>query len=92
MNNSVVMREEIREQDAPSTLETQLGSIAEGIQQLASVCKSQQDMVQYVLGLSPGSHLENRLNTVQNDSLPEISERSFDIMAKEPSNQSCRWA
>ena len=38
MNNSVVMREEIREQDAPSTLETQLGSIAEGIQQLGR-CK-----------------------------------------------------
>ena len=37
MNNSVVMREEIREQDAPSTLETQLGSIAEGIQRLDGV-------------------------------------------------------
>ena len=83
MNNSMIMMEEVRKPGVPSTLETQLGCIAEGIQQLADVCKSQQDMVQYLLGLSPGSHLENRSNTVQNDSLPEISERSFDIMAKE---------
>ena len=109
MNNSMVMMEEVRKPGVPSMLETQLGSIAEGIQQLADVCKSQQDMVQYLLGLSSGSHLENRTkvarldsqnravasreatcfadgkatSTVQNDSLPEVSERSFDIMAKE---------
>ena len=83
MKNSMVMMEDTREQCAPSTLETQLGSIAEGIQQLADICKSQQDMVQYLLGLNSGSYLENRTNSVQNDSLPEISERSFDIMAKE---------
>lgn len=109
MNNSMAMMEEARKPGVPSTLEAQLGSIAEGIQQLASVCKSQQDMVQYLLGLSSGPHLENRTkvarldsqnravasreatcfadgkatSTVQNDSLPEISERSFDIMAKE---------
>ena len=83
MNNSMVMMEEARKPGVPSMLETQLGSIAEGIQRLADVCKSQQDMVQYLLGLSSGSHLENRTNTVQNDTLPEISERSFDIMAKE---------
>ena len=83
MNNSMKMMEEVRKPGVPSTLETQLGCIAEGIQQLADVCKSQQDMVQYLLGFSSGSHLENRTNSVQNDSLPEISERSFDIMAKE---------
>ena len=68
MNNSVVMMEEVRKPGVPSTLEAQLGDIAEGIRQLADVCKSQQDMVQYLLGLSSGSHLENRSNTVQNDS------------------------
>ena len=83
MNNSMAMMEETRGQGTPATVEAQLGDIAEGIRQLAGICKSQQDMVQYLLGLSPGSHLENRSNTVQNDSLPEISERSFDIMAKE---------
>ena len=83
MNNSMAMMEEARKPGVPSMLETQLDSIAEGIQRLADVCKSQQDMVQYLLGLSSGPHLENRSNTVQNDSLPEISERSFDIMAKE---------
>ena len=83
MNNSMTMMEEARNQGASATVEAQLGDIAEGIRQLAGICKSQQDMVQYLLGFSPGSHLENRSNTVQNDSLPEISERSFDIMAKE---------
>ena len=52
MNNSMAMMEEARKPGVPSTLETQLGCIAEGIQQLADVCKSQQDMVQYLLGLS----------------------------------------
>ena len=82
MNNSMAMMEEARKPGVPSMLEAQLGSIAEGIQQLADVCKSQQDMVQYLLGLSSGSHLENRTNSVQNDSLPEISERSFDIISR----------
>jgi len=30
MNNSMVMMEEVRKPDVPSTLEAQLGSIAEG--------------------------------------------------------------
>ena len=38
MNNSMVMMEEVRKPDVPSTLEAQIGSIAEGIQQLGR-CK-----------------------------------------------------
>ena len=45
MNNSMAMMEEARKPGVPSMLETQLGSIAEGIQRLADVCKSQQDML-----------------------------------------------
>ena len=38
MNNSMVMMEEVRKPGVPSMLEAQLGSIAEGIQQLGR-CK-----------------------------------------------------
>ena len=38
MNNSMVMMEEVRKLGVPSMLETQLRSIAEGIQRLADVC------------------------------------------------------
>ena len=37
MNNNMVMTEETGDQRAPVTVEAQLGSIAEGIRQLASV-------------------------------------------------------